>query len=121
MGIERGITKAMWGYDGNLEPLYDVEDKGSEILVTFDLPRVKKEDVEINTTEDTVEVIAKMSNTICWERWGGVQKRITFQAFKKQIRFPVHIDPEKATASFKNGILRINLPKMRRAVLIGID
>ena len=121
MEIERGVIKAMWGCEGNLEPLYDVEDKGSEILVTFDLPRVKKEDVEINTTEDTVEVIAKMSNTVCWERWGGIQKRITFQAFKKQIRFPVHIEPEKATASFKNGILRINLPKMRRAVLIGID
>ena len=121
MEIERGVTKAMWGCDGNLEPLYDVEDKGAEILVTFDLPRVRKEDVEISTTEDTIEVIAKMSNTVCWERWGGIQKRITFQAFKKQIRFPVHIDPEKATASFKNGILRINLPKMRRAVLIGID
>lgn len=121
MGIEKGIVKAMWGYDGNLEPLYDVEDKGAEILVTFDLPRVRKEDVEINTTEDTVEVIAKMSNAVCWERWGGIQKRISFQAFKKQIRFPVQIDPEKATASFKNGILRINLPKMRRAVFIGID
>jgi HSP20 family protein len=121
MGIEKGIVKAMWGYDGNLEPLYVVEDKGSEILVTFDLPRVRKEDVKINTTEDTVEVIAKMSNAVCWERWGGIQKRISFQAFKKQVRFSVQIDPEKATASFKNGILRINLPKMRRAVLVGID
>ncbi len=121
MGIERGIAKAMWGYDGNLEPLYDVEDKGAEILVTFDLPRVRKEDVVITTTADTVEIIAKMSNTVCWERWGGIQKRISFQAFKKQIRFPVQIDPEKATASFKNGILSINLPKMRREVLIGID
>lgn len=121
MGIERGLRKAMWGHDGNLEPLYDVEDKGAEIVVTVDLPRVRKEDVEINTTEDTVEIIAKMSNAVCWERWGGIQKRITFQAFKKQIQFPVHIEPEKATASFKNGILRINLPKMRREVLINVD
>jgi HSP20 family protein len=121
MGIERRIIKATWGYDGNLEPLYDIEDKGDEIHVTFDLPRVRKEDVAINTTEDTVEVIAKMSNAVCWERWGGIQKRITFQAFKKQIRFLEHIEPEKTTASFKNGILRINLPKMRREVLIDVE
>jgi len=52
--IERRIIKAIWGYDGCLEPLYEVEDKEDEISVTFDfdLPRVKKENVEINTTEN---------------------------------------------------------------------
>jgi HSP20 family protein len=121
MGIERRIIKATWGYDGNLEPLYDVEDQEDAILVTFDLPRVRKEDVELNTTADTVEVIARMSHAVRWERWGCSQKRITFQAFRKQIRLPESIDPGKATASFKNGILRINLPKMRKKVLITVE
>jgi HSP20 family protein len=119
--MERRIIKATWGYDGNLEPLCEVEDKGDEILVTLDLPRVRKENVEINTTEDTVEVLAKMSNSICWERWGSIQKRITFEAFRKQIKLPERINPEKANASFKNGILRITLPKIRRKVLINIE
>lgn len=121
MRMERRIMGTAWGYDGNLEPLYEVEDKGDEILVTFDLPRVRKENVEINTTEDTVEVIARMSDAVCWERWGGIQKRLTFQAFRKQIRLPEPIEPEKASASFKNGILRINLPKVRRKVFIPIE
>ena len=121
MGMERRIIRTTWGYDGNLEPLYEVEDKEDEISVTFDLPRVRKENVEINTTENTVEVIARMSDAVCWERWGGTQKRITFQALRKQIRLPEPIDPEKASASFKNGILRINLPKVRRKVLINIE
>jgi HSP20 family protein len=121
MGMERRIIRTTWGYDGNLEPLYEVEDKEDEISVTFDLPRVRKENVEINTTENTVEVIARMSDAVCWERWGGIQKRITFQALRKQIRLPEPIDPEKASASFKNGILRINLPKVRRKVLINIE
>jgi HSP20 family protein len=121
MGMERRIIRTTWGYDGNLEPLYEVEDKEDEISVTFDLPRVRKENVEINTTENTVEVIARMSDAVCWERWGGIQKRITFQALRKQIRLPEPIDPEKASALFKNGILRINLPKVRRKVLISIE
>ncbi len=121
MEIERRILKATWEHNGNLEPLYEVEDKGDEILVTFDLPRVRKENVKINTTGDTLEVIAKMSDAVCWERWGIVQKKITFQAFRKQIRLPEPIEPEKAEAIFKNGILRITLPKVRRKVLITID
>ncbi|MHC1623792.1 MAG: Hsp20/alpha crystallin family protein [Candidatus Methanospirareceae archaeon] len=121
MEVERRILKATWGYNGNLEPLYEVEDEDDEILVTFDLPCVRKEDVEINTTKDTVEVIAKMSNAVCWERWGVVQKGITFQSFRRQIRLPEPIDPNKAHASLKNGILRITLPKIKRKVLISIE
>jgi HSP20 family protein len=121
MEIERRILKATWGYNGNLEPLYEVEDEDDEILVTFDLPCVRKEDVEINTTEDTVEVIAKMSNAVCWERWGVVQKEISFQSFRRQIRLPEPVDPGKAHASLKNGILRITLPKTKRKVLISIE
>jgi len=120
MEIER-ICKASWGYNGNLEPLYEVEDLDDEIQVTFDLPRVKKENLEVRTTGDMVEVIAKMSDAVCWERWGVVQKNITFQAFRKRIRLPAPVEPEKAQAVFKNGILRITLPKVRRKVLIKVD
>ena len=121
MGIERRILKATWGYDGNLEPLYELDDKEDGILITFDLPRVRKENVEITTTEDTVEVIAKMSDAVCWERWGSVQRRITFQTFRKLIRLPEAIDPERARASFRNGILRIRLPKVQRKVLVNVE
>ena len=121
MGIERRIIRTTWRYDGCLEPLYEMEDKEDEISVTFDLPRVRKENVEINTTENTVEVIARMSDAVCWERWGGIQKRLTFQAFRKQIRLPEPIDPERTSASFKNGVLKINLPKVRRKVMINIE
>jgi HSP20 family protein len=121
MEIERRILKATWGCDGNLEPLYDLNDKEDGILVTFDLPRVRKENVVINTTEDTVEVIAKMSDAVCWERWGSIQRRTTFQTFRKLIRLPEAIDPERASASFKNGILRIRLPKVQRKVLVSVE
>lgn len=119
--MERRIIKATWRYDGYLEPLHEIEDKENEIIVTFDLPRVKKENMEINTTEETVEVIARMSEAVCWERWGGIQKRITFGAFRKQIKLPERINHEEARASFKNGILKITLPKIRKKVLINIE
>ncbi len=118
---ERRIIRAMWGYNGNLEPLCEVEDRGDEIVITLDLPRVKKENVEINTSEDSVEIRAKMNEAVCWERWGSVQRRISFQEFRKQIKLPEPIDPDKASASFKRGILRLSLPKKKRKVFIPIQ
>jgi len=34
---------------------------------------------------------------------------------------PVHINQKEASASFKNGILRVVMPKLREKVLIHID
>ncbi len=121
MGMERGLLKATWGYNGNLEPLFEVEDREDEILVTFDLPRVKKEDVEVHTTRDTLEVTARMSDAVCWERWGVVQKKIAFQSFRKLIHLPEPIEPDRAEASLKNGVLRISLPKLRQKVPIKLQ
>lgn len=121
MKVEKRITEATWEQNGNLEPLFELEDAGDAFMVTFDLPRVKKENVEINVTEDTVEIIAKMSEAVCWERWGSIQKRITFQSFRKQIRLPELINPKEASASFKHGILRLVMPKIRKKVFIPIE
>ncbi len=118
MGMERDLLKATWSYNGNLEPLCEVEDLEDLFLVTVDLPRVKKEDVEVHTTRNTLEVTARMSNAVCWEHWGVVQKKIAFQAFKKLIRLPEPIAPEQAEATLKNGVLRIALPKIRQKVSI---
>ncbi|MFZ2071052.1 MAG: Hsp20/alpha crystallin family protein [Halobacteriota archaeon] len=121
MRVERRIIEATWDNNGDLEPLFELEDIGGAIQVTVDLPRVKKEDVAINMTADTVEIIAKMSEAVCWERWGSIQKRITFQTLRKQIRLPEPIDPKEASASFKSGILQIVMPKVREKVWITIE
>jgi HSP20 family protein len=121
MEFEGIILKSSWNRDGHLEPLSELENKADEIVVTFDLPRVRKEDIEINTTENTLEVIAQMSNAICWQRWGVVQRKVSFQSFRKLIQLPEPIEPEKVQASLKSGILTITLPKIRRKVPIRVE
>ena len=49
---EMRILRSSWMEDGKLEPLHDIEDRGDAFVLTFDLPNVRKEDVEVKTTED---------------------------------------------------------------------
>lgn len=121
MELEKILLRSSWTDDGNLEPLYELDNRADEIVVTFDLPCVRKEDIEINTTERTLEVIAQMSNAVCWRRWGVVQRKVSFQSFRKQIRLPEPIEADKAHASLKSGILVITLPKVIRKVSIHVD
>jgi len=110
-----------WRHDGCLEPLYDIENRENEIIVTIDLPYVSKDNIKVYATEDMLEVTAEMRSAVSWERWGSIQRRITFSRFRKQIRLPEKVNPDEASATFRNGVLRITLPKVRRQVSIKVE
>jgi HSP20 family protein len=103
-----------WHSTGCLEPLIHVREGDEEIIISADLPCVKKKDIELFCTEDAIEIRAKMARHLRFERWGTVQREITFKSFRRSIALPVQVIPEKAKASFRGGILEIRLPKKIR-------
>lgn len=113
--------RSSWTRDGCLEPLAEIEEDEDEIVVTIDLPYVEKENITINATEDGLEINARMNHIIEWRYWGVAQREITFKSFKKYVTLPSKVRPEGANSSFKNGILRITLPKVKRKFLIPIE
>ncbi|MEM4699985.1 MAG: Hsp20/alpha crystallin family protein [Candidatus Nezhaarchaeales archaeon] len=95
-----------------LEPLVDVEERESYVVVTADLPFVEsKDDIRLNVTEDALTIEAAMSRGFRLERWGTVQRGVEFKSFRKVVRLPARVDPEGARATFRGGILRVLLPK----------
>ncbi len=116
------LMRPSWDAVGKcLVPLINIEDKEDEIVVTVDLPCVQsKEDIDLNATEDNLEIIAQIREAIRWQRWGTSQRGLEFKKFRRSIRLPEKVDPEGARAIFKNGILRISLPKVRKRHTIRI-
>lgn len=100
-----------WRTVGCLEPLIHVEEGEDEIVVSADLPCVMKEDIQLFCTERSVEIQAKMSRQVKFEKWGTVQREIAFNSFRRSIALPAEVIPEKAKASFRNGLLTMKLPK----------
>ena len=110
----RPLGKDFWSFDSDLcclEPLSDVQVTNKEVVVTVDLPHVKKEDIKISTTENTIEIEAKTEKAIKFEKWAtdGYQKE--FNYFHKSLRLPLKVSPEEAKAIFKNGILILTIPR----------
>lgn len=116
----RDLTPS-WHSAGCLEPLIHVREEDEEIVISADLPCVRKEDIEIYCTEDAIEIRAKMARHMRFERWGTVQRKITFNSFRRSIALPVRVDPEKARASFRGGILEIRLPKKIKKTRIKVE
>ncbi|MEM1657437.1 MAG: Hsp20/alpha crystallin family protein [Candidatus Jordarchaeales archaeon] len=105
-----------------IEPLVHVETTPESVIVTADLPYVEsKDDIKINATEDTLELLAEMKKEVRFEKWGTIQRETSFRRYRKILRLPEKVIPEKAKATFKNGILRIILPRKIQATPIKID
>lgn len=96
-------------------PAVDVEETESEYIVKAELPGLKKEDIKISITDDTLTISGerKMQK----EEKGKTYHRIemNYGKFERTIRFPSEVLPDKAKASYKDGILSITIPKSEKA------
>jgi HSP20 family protein len=97
------------------EPLADIEDKGNEVVVTLELPGIEKEDIELNVTEDEVSVKVERKEKAVEKRKGFYRAERMYKGFYRSLKLPTKVMPEKATASYKDGLLEIRLPKTEKA------
>ncbi|MCW3996603.1 MAG: Hsp20/alpha crystallin family protein [Candidatus Bathyarchaeota archaeon] len=92
-------------------PSVDLEDQGKEYRLTVDLPGFKKEDVDIEVTEDTVTVNAKKAQTEEEKKKNYIRRERSAQTYYRTIQLPENIRSDEAKANLNNGILEITLPK----------
>jgi len=94
----------------SLKPLYKIEVTEDEVVVTFDLPMVRKEDVDLTSTEDTLSIEARMRRPVRLKVGGPYQRQVEFERYTKKIKLPVKVDPNRAKARFGEGMLTISFP-----------
>ncbi len=79
--------------EGFREPFYDqfVDENKGELKLVVELPGVEKEDIDLNALEDELTLSAVHGD----------------RKYKAKIKFKVSVEPESATASYRNGILEV--------------
>jgi len=113
--LKEGLAPTWDLSERTLEPLHEVHEFENEVVVTADLPCVRdKQDLEVHCTENSVEIRARMCHPVSFRRWGTVQREADFECYRKVIPLPAEVDPEKAKADFKGGILTIRVPRLVR-------
>jgi len=93
-----------------LVPLTHIHETYDELIVKFDLPCVRREDIDIKCTDEILTIKARMTKG-CRLTPFHSSKELEFERYRKSIRLPVLVDTDNAVATFKNGVLEIRLPK----------
>ncbi len=93
-------------------PSVDLEDQGKGYRLTVDLPGFKKEDVQVELTEDSITINAKRTHAEDEQRKNYVRRERASQTYYRRISLPEKIRSDDAKANLNNGLLEISLPKM---------
>lgn len=104
---------AWWPFAGSGAALgaLDVIDEHGDVVVRAELPGVGKEDVEVTLTGSrlTIRAQKRKDEEIKEEHFYRSERR--FGEIVRSVDVPPEVDPERISASFKDGVLEIRLPQ----------
>ena len=123
-----GRTTSPWHQEdlnaGTFPPI-DVYQDAETVMLTAELPGIDAKDVDVHIEngvltlkgERKLDKEDKKENYVRVERWYG--------SFTRSFSLPTTVDADKAKADFKNGLLRIALPRKEetkpKAIKVKVD
>jgi HSP20 family protein len=100
---------------GLIVPNIEIYDRTNEIAFRAELPGVKKEDIDLSVTKDSLTLKGQLKREEEVKPETLYVSEISYGSFARTVTLPVEVNSEKATATFKNGILELILPKKEEA------
>ncbi len=96
-------------------PHVDIFEEGDDVVVKAEIPGMKKEDLDVRLTEDTITIAGEKKSEEKVEKKNYYRIERSHGSFSRSFRLPDGVHADKAKASFKDGILEIRLPKTEEA------
>lgn len=108
-GEKEAMTVAEWS------PLVDISEDEKEYLVKAELPEVKKEDVKLTVQDNVLSITGERKYEK--EEKGRKYHRVerAYGSFMRSFTLPEDADATKVAADYKDGVLRVHLPKSEKA------
>lgn len=96
-------------------PLCDIYETDKEMVIKFELPEVKKEDVEVKLEQNvlTIRGERKFEEKTDRENYHRIERH--YGEFTRSFNIPLYVDAAKINAEFKDGVLAVTLPKNEEA------
>jgi len=100
---------------GDWAPSMDVSETKEALMVKAEVPGLDPKDIQISLQEQYLTIKGEKTRETMdkEERYHRVER--FYGSFARSVRLPVGVDGSRVTASFKNGLLTVTLPKTAAA------
>ncbi|MBI1958860.1 MAG: Hsp20/alpha crystallin family protein, partial [Candidatus Rokubacteria bacterium] len=103
--VASGTPDRVWA------PPVDMYETKDELVVTVEVPGLSEKDVHLSITGEVLTIRGerrqgrevKEENLYRGERWFG--------RFERTLPLPIPVQPDKVTATYRDGVLNVKLPK----------
>jgi len=86
---------------------FNISDNDKEIVVRAEVPGFEENELDVQINQDMLTIKAEK------EQKGEGQEE--YRSFYRAVMLPPGINPEKAKASYRNGVLELHIPKSEAA------
>jgi HSP20 family protein len=100
--------------EGEGQLTIDVYQTEDDIIVESTVAGVDADDIDIDITSESVTIHGERKRESEISEDSYLYQECYWGKFSRSIILPQEIDPDKAKADFKNGVLHIKLPKIAK-------
>ena len=106
---KEAISVAEWS------PLVDITEDEKEYVVKAEIPEMKKEDIKLNVQDDLLTITGerKYEKEEKGKKYHRVER--AYGSFMRSFTLPEDADGSKVSAEYKDGLLKVHLPKSEKA------
>jgi HSP20 family protein len=110
---EQTLTKTL--ASPSFTPSYEVQDTDTHYVLSFDLPGVKKEDIKIELVGDQLHISGERKEEHEEKSKSRYQMERFYGSFDQTLSLPAGIKPEQIETEYRDGVLKVALPKVEAA------
>jgi HSP20 family protein len=103
---------ALFGREGELAPAFDIAETEKEYTITGEMPGIEAKDLTVTLTDGVLSITGekKQEEEEKGERYHRIERE--YGSFHRGFRFPENVTSDKVKANYKDGVLKVTLPKI---------
>ena len=102
---EEGVS--MW----NWHPVVDIYENDDNVVITAELPGVDKKDISVDVNGRILTLKGERSADNEVKEDNYYHRERSYGKFERSFTLPADVDPDKVKADFKDGILKLDIPR----------
>ena len=110
--LNQGLTKYS---TANWTPAVELKDTRENLILRSELPGVDVKNLEVQVAKQAVLISGEIADESNNEENGYYRSELHYGRFRRMINLPVPVKNEQVKAEFRNGILKLVLPKTESA------
>ncbi|MBN2862564.1 MAG: Hsp20/alpha crystallin family protein [Bacteroidales bacterium] len=93
-------------------PAVNIKENEKNYTLELAVPGMDKKDLKIDINEDVLTISSETKNETEEENDGYKRKEFSYSSFCRSFYIPDNVNKDKIGASYKDGILTVEIPKM---------